>query len=210
MAMSDSATPSNATLSGTKPSKQQLRRQIRAARRALSAHRQRLASRKLCARLALCPEVKRARHIGLYWPMDGEIDPRPLLERFPHKRFYLPALPRAARTAMLFLHWPGTTPRYRNRYGIPEPVLGRSSAIRADRLDLVLLPLVAFDPSGARLGMGAGYYDRTFAFKQLRPGSGPALVGVAHQLQCVDHLPVEPWDIPLKLVATDQRVYRTL
>lgn len=189
-------------------SKQQLRRKIRTARRALSAYQQRMASRRLCARLALCPELRRARHIGLYWPMDGEIDPRPLLKRFPHKRFYLPALPRSARTTMAFLHWPGATLRYRNRYGIPEPVLGRSASIRPERLDLVLLPLVAFDPSGARLGMGAGYYDRTFAFKHLHPGSGPDLVGVAHQLQCVDHLPVESWDIPLKLVATDQRLYR--
>ena len=190
------------------PSKQQLRRQIRAARRALSAHQQRMASRRLCARLALCAELKRARHIGLYWPMDGEIDPRPLLKRFPHKRFYLPALPRATRSTMTFLHWPGATLRYRNRYGIPEPVLGRSASISPERLDLVLLPLVAFDPSGARLGMGAGYYDRTFAFKHLHPGRGPDLVGVAHQLQCVDHLHTESWDIPLRLVATDHHLYR--
>lgn len=190
------------------PPKQQLRRQIRAARRALGRHQQRTASRRLCARLALCAELKRAHHIGLYWPMDGEIDPRPLLKRFPHKRFYLPALPRSGRTAMTFLHWPGASLRYRNRYGIPEPVLGRSASISPERLDLVLLPLVAFDPSGARLGMGAGYYDRTFAFKHHRPGTGPDLVGVAHQLQCVDHLPMESWDIPLKLVATDQHLYR--
>lgn len=190
------------------PSKQQLRRQIRAARRALSPNQQRLASRRLCARLALCPELKRARHIGLYWPSDGEIDPRPLLRRFPHKRFYLPTLPRATRTTMDFLHWPGATLRYRNRYGIPEPVIGRSHPRNPQQLDLVLLPLVAFDPSGARLGMGGGYYDRTFAFKQLHPGSGPQLVGIAHQLQCVAHLPMESWDIPLILVATDQRLYR--
>ncbi|MCK7596439.1 5-formyltetrahydrofolate cyclo-ligase [Microbulbifer sp. CAU 1566] len=202
--------------------KTQLRRQIRAARRALSQYQQRLASQRLCARLALSPELKRARHIGIYWPMDGEIDPRPLLARFPDKHFYLPALPRGNRSTMTFLHWTGSPLRYRNRYGIPEPLVrrnqpsgiapGKTSRIAKVRpphkMDLVLLPLVAFDPSGARLGMGAGYYDRTFAFKRLRPGSGPKLVGIAHQLQCVHQLTVESWDIPLSLVATDQQLYR--
>ena len=189
-------------------SKFQLRKQIRAARRALGQNQQRLASRRLCQRLARSPELKRARHIGLYWPMDGEIDPRPLLTRFPDKCFYLPALPRPGRTTMTFLHWPGAKLRYRNRYGIPEPVIGRSEVRAPHRLDMVLVPLVAFDPGGARLGMGAGYYDRTFAFKHQRPGSRPQMVGVAHQLQCVAQLPAESWDIPLALVATDQRLYR--
>ncbi|MFD1215978.1 5-formyltetrahydrofolate cyclo-ligase [Microbulbifer celer] len=186
----------------------QLRRQMRTARRALSPYQQRLASRRLCARLALTPALKRARHIGIYWPMDGEIDPRLLLKRFPHKQFYLPVLPRPSRSTMSFLHWHGGQLPYRNRHGIPEPLAGRSQLCAPDRLDVVLLPLVAFDPSGARLGMGAGYYDRTFAFKRLRPGTGPQLIGIAHQLQCVASLPAESWDIPLSLVATDQRLYQ--
>nr|WP_033230104.1 5-formyltetrahydrofolate cyclo-ligase [Microbulbifer agarilyticus] len=190
------------------PNKHQLRKQIRAARRALSPHQQRLASRHLCLRIARSPELKRARHIGIYWPMDGEIDPRALYTRFPDKQFYLPALPRPGRNTMTFLRWHGAPLRYRNRYGIPEPAFSRSEARRPQKLDIVLVPLVAFDPSGARLGMGAGYYDRTFAFKHLRPGSGPQLVGVAHQLQCVEKLTMESWDIPLALVATDERLYR--
>lgn len=202
------ATPPNAPPNAS--SKFQLRRQLRAARRSLSLHEQKLASRRLCARLTLAAEIQRARSIGIYWPMDGEIDPRPLLARFPHKRFYLPALPRSARAEMTFLHWRGTALRYRNRYGIPEPIVRRSETREPSRLDLVLLPLVAFDPSGARLGMGAGYYDRTFAFKRRHPGNGPKLVGIAHQLQCVNNLPVESWDIPLALVATDQQLYRCL
>ncbi|WP_406828348.1 5-formyltetrahydrofolate cyclo-ligase [Microbulbifer sp. ARAS458-1] len=201
--MSDSA-----TLLSALPAKTQLRKQIRAARRGLTTNQQRRASRRLCQRLARSPEMQRARHIGIYWPMDGEIDPRPLLARFPGKHFYLPALPRPGRTTMTFIHWPGALLRYRNRYGIPEPVIGGGAVRAPQKLDMVLVPLVAFDPSGARLGMGAGYYDRTFAFKHLRPGSGPQLVGVAHQLQCVPKLPAESWDIPLALVATDQRLYR--
>lgn len=190
--------------------KSQLRRQMRAARRALTINQQRTASRQLCNRLALCAEVQSARHIGVYWPMDGEVDLRPLLQRFSSKQFYLPVLPNRPRQQLMFHRWYGEPLSFRNRYGIPEPLPGgpRSATCAPHFLDLVLLPLVAFDPSGARLGMGAGLYDRTFAFKHSLPGSGPQLIGVAHQLQCVDQLPVDNWDIPLAIVATDRHLYR--
>ncbi|WP_295798968.1 5-formyltetrahydrofolate cyclo-ligase [uncultured Microbulbifer sp.] len=201
---------SQAPVTTSRFSKPQLRRRMRAARRALTIHQQRTASRRLCTRLALSAEVQNARHIGIYWPMDGEVDLRPLLQRFADKRFYLPVLPRNPRQQLSFHRWRGEALRYRNRYGIPEPLVGQPhNEPRAPHfLDLVLLPLVAFDPRGGRLGMGAGLYDRTFAFKHRLPGSGPKLIGVAHQLQCVDFLPVDSWDIPLAVVATDRRLYR--
>jgi 5-formyltetrahydrofolate cyclo-ligase len=152
------------------------------------------------------PELLCARHIGIYWPMDGEVDLRPLLARFPGKQFYLPVLPQRPREQLGFRHWRGESIGYRNRYGIPEPLFGRPLPPQA--LELVLLPLVAFDPSGARLGMGAGLYDRTFAFRRLLPGVGPEMIGVAHQLQCVSQLPVDSWDIPLGAVVTERRIYR--
>ena len=182
---------------------------MRAARRALTVYQQRVASRNLCNRLADSAAIRSAQHIGIYWPMDGEVDLRPLLQRFPGKRFYLPVLPQRPRTQLTFHRWRGEPLRYRNRFGIPEPIVGKPQhAPRVPHfLDLVLLPLVAFDPRGGRLGMGAGLYDRTFAFKHRLPGNGPRLIGVAHQLQCVDFLPVDSWDIPLAMVATDCRLY---
>lgn len=201
----NTSSPSNSRLS-----KPQLRRHMRSARRALTVYQQRTASHRLCTRLALTAEVRRAQHIGIYWPMDGEVDLRPLLQRLRSKRFYLPVLPQSPRQQLSFHRWQGEPLRYNNHYGIPEPLVGNPhNELRPPHfLDLVLLPLVAFDPSGGRLGMGAGYYDRTFAFKHSLPGSGPQLIGVAHQLQCVDALPVDNWDIPLTMVATDRRLYR--
>ncbi|MFI2812905.1 MULTISPECIES: 5-formyltetrahydrofolate cyclo-ligase [Microbulbifer] len=187
-------------------SKAELRRAMRTARRALSAHHQRLAARAALTRLGRTPEFRVARHIGIYWPMDGELDLLGLPRRFPDKRFYLPRLPAEPHPHLRFCHWRGRALTYRNRYGIPEPVRGDSHSPM--RLDLVLVPLVAFDPSGARLGMGAGFYDRTFAFKRQLPGTGPAMIGAAHQLQCVDHLPTDSWDIPLDAVITDHQLYR--
>ena len=71
-----------------------------------------------------------------------------------------------------------------------------------------MLPLVGFDRRGRRLGMGGGFYDRTFAFSRIRPRLAPKLIGLAHDLQRVQQLPVEPWDVPLHGVVTDRQRYR--
>ena len=72
----------------------------------------------------------------------------------------------------------------------------------------MLFPLVGFDENGGRLGMGGGFYDRTFAFSRIRPGMAPKLIGLAHDFQKVRELPIEPWDVPLHGVVTDKRRYR--
>ncbi|MEW5248320.1 5-formyltetrahydrofolate cyclo-ligase [Microbulbifer discodermiae] len=186
-------------------SKVQLRRHMRSARRSLSVYQQRLNGRNVINHLQRTPQLLRARHIGIYWPMDGEVDIRGLLQRQPNKYFYLPVLAPTPRPQLHFRRWRGDSPGYRNRFRIPEPLQGHSRP--PQQLDLVLLPLVAFDAGGARLGMGAGFYDRTFAFKGLLRGAGPDLVGVAHQFQCVARLPTDSWDIPLQAVVTDRRLY---
>ena len=87
-------------------------------------------------------------------------------------------------------------------------VEGRKQQVKAWRLDLVLVPLVGFDPQGNRLGMGGGFYDRTFAYRGRRKHtSRPCLIGLAHECQRVEHLPCAGWDIPLDGVITDCRRY---
>ncbi len=98
-----------------------------------------------------------------------------------------------------------------NRFGIPEPQ-ARHGAHPARRLpawalDLILLPLVGFDDDGQRMGMGGGFYDRTLAFTR-RPGPRPHLIGLAHECQRVESLPVAPWDVPLDAIVSDARVVR--
>ena len=95
-----------------------------------------------------------------------------------------------------------------DRFGIPEPVVGVKELVRARRLDLVLLPLVGFDHKGNRLGMGAGFYDRTLAFLRDRVHwKKPHAVGLAYDFQRVDGFDVDPWDIPLTAVVTDKDIY---
>jgi 5-formyltetrahydrofolate cyclo-ligase len=82
--------------------------------------------------------------------------------------------------------------------------------MRARELDLILLPLVAFDESGQRLGMGGGFFDRSLAFLAWRQHwRKPHLIGLAYDFQKVAALPREPWDVPLDAVVTDQNVYVT-
>ena len=94
----------------------------------------------------------------------------------------------------------------KNRFGIREPVDQKQHQVPAWRLSLVLMPLVGFDPQGNRLGMGGGFYDRTFAYRTRRKTwPGPTLLGVAHHCQKVSALPVASWDIPLDAIITDEQ-----
>ncbi len=181
--------------------KRELRRQMRQQRRALDPLAQRRAAEGLRRSLGRSMLFRRARHIAFYLARDGEIDPAPLLALAARlgKHCYLPVV---AGQRMWFAGYQPGDRLHPNRFGIPEPRLLRGGHFPANRLDLVLTPLVAFDRQGGRLGMGGGFYDRSFAFKRRQPGR-PALVGLAHQFQEVARLPVEPWDIPLAAIATD-------
>jgi len=187
-----------------------LRREMRARRRALSPQQQRIAGRCLARQIARQLWFIKARHVALYLPNDGEIDTRPLIAlcRRHGKHLYLPVLHPIRHNRLWFTPYTTSTRMQLNRYRILEPVLQGKPTRSAVALDLVLLPLVAFSADGGRMGMGGGYYDRTFAFKLQAKGlRGPKLAGLAHELQRSDALPLERWDVPLNAIVTDARVY---
>lgn len=191
-------------------SRQALRRQLRQARRLLSPSQQRLAARKLYRQLSQHPVFRRAKDIALYLPNDGEIDPRPLLLAAQRrgKRTYLPVLKAWPRTRMVFQRLMPNESLRPNRFGIAEPVYRPSRQRKVWTLDLVLMPLVGFDESGGRLGMGGGFYDRSLAYRSRRKnGHKPTLLGLAHECQKVDKLPLERWDVSLHATVTDLRWY---
>ncbi|WP_110685604.1 5-formyltetrahydrofolate cyclo-ligase [Salinicola aestuarinus] len=200
-------------LSGIDSDRRALRRELRRRRRRLSLRERHLASHSLCRRLKRLPELQRARRVALYLPNDGEIDPTPLIDwlRARGARVYLPVLRPLVENRLWFVRYDAATRMTRNRFGIQEPDT-RFGAARANRLpawalDTVLLPLVGFDDAGNRIGMGGGFYDRTFAFARRRRPA-PALIGLAHDCQRVDALPIAPWDVPLDAIASNARVVR--
>lgn len=187
--------------------KTDLRRIMRRRRRALSPAQQKQAARQLFRRVATSSLFRFSKRIAFSLANDGEIDPYLLLREAQRrgKRCYLPVLHPVGPARLQFREWEKGHPLHKNRFGIPEPRASKRSAPRA--LSLVLMPLVAFDAQGNRLGMGKGYYDRTFAFLGRSVSRLPRLIGLAHECQRVEKLELEPWDLPLEAIVTDAAWY---
>lgn len=138
--------------------------------------------------------------IAFCLPMRGEIDCQPVIERLITLGWQA-AMPvvRALNAPMEFFAWWPQAPMRFDPYGIPVPATHRSHPP-----DVLLLPLVAFDRAGYRLGYGGGYFDRTLAVLQPRP----LTIGVGFDLAEVVDLHPEPHDIPLDVIVTESGIRR--
>lgn len=186
-----------------------LRKTLRHNRRQLSTRQQEEAAARLFNSVSGQRFFRAARRIAFYLPSDGEIDPGLLLavalSRGQH--CYLPLIHPHGKNRLLFVRYRRGDRLMPNRWGIHEPRLGSTVRIAARALDLVFVPLVGFDAAGNRLGMGKGYYDRTFAFRRSARHRGPILVGLAHECQKVKELDNEDWDIPMDKILSDSHTY---
>ncbi|EAR21347.1 5-formyltetrahydrofolate cyclo-ligase [Nitrococcus mobilis] len=193
-------------------SKAELRHRMRRQRRQLGLCERTRAARQLTAVLRRSRWYHHSHRIACYWAMDGEMDLGAFLQRAHQdgRVIYLPVLQKKPTKSLRFYQYrPGERLRA-NRFGIPEPRPRQANRIACRDLDLVLVPLVAFDQQGHRLGMGAGFYDHTFAFLRHQRGRWrrPRLLGIAFSFQRIVELPVEPWDVPLAGVATERGLTR--
>ncbi|MGB1010538.1 MAG: 5-formyltetrahydrofolate cyclo-ligase [Thiolinea sp.] len=183
-----------------------LRKQLKKKRAGLTPYQQRTLSGQAVKFLQCSRQFRSARNIAIYLPVRGETDPVSLL-RFanPRQQFYLPVLSPYKPHGLVFVRWNKHTRFRQNRFNIPEPLIRRNLMKSARSLDLVVTPLLAFDGRGSRLGMGGGFYDRSFAFKRrpTRQQQRPNLTGIAYQFQRVESLHRESWDVPLDAIATE-------
>ena len=190
-----------------------LRKAMRLQRGRLSASEQRAAADALCHHIVETELYQSCQHLAVYWAVNGEISVQPLIEDAwkQGKNCYLPLINEAQ---MVFVQYAENTAMAMNRFNIPEPV-DQHNTIDAAALDVVITPLVAFDKSGNRLGMGGGFYDRTFSFINGNSNLGedcfhtpsvakPKLMGVGHACQQVDELQAESWDVPLHVIVTNE------
>lgn len=189
-------------------SRQQLRTEIRRRRMALTAREQQQAATSLAQHVLQQPQLIAKQHFALYLSNDGEINTAPLITalRAAGKTLYLPVLHPFAAGYLLFQHYQPHTPLQANRFAIAEPVLNCTQVQPVAELDVIFTPLVAFDAAGQRLGMGGGFYDRTLS--QLPPQHHCAIIGLAHNCQQVEQVPVEPWDQPLDAIVTPAHYYQ--
>lgn len=210
------------------PTRQQLRIQIRQRRQLLSPQEQNSAATSLTNRLIRYNKVINANNIALYLAHDGELDTVLFIQWCwqQNKNIFLPVIHPFSQGQLLFLKYTKNTIMITNQYGIKEPKLDIRQLGLLSELDLLFTPLVAFDLSGNRLGMGGGFYDRTLAawFKstssnkfysqtsqlKLAPLNYTKLspIGLAHDCQQVNNIASELWDIPLPEIITPTKAFK--
>ena len=182
--------------------KNQCREVLLQKRKDLSVVFQREASYKIVNHIFDSACFRSAKSIALYHAVRGEADPAALLTTAMTKQFYLPVLSLDADNSLFFSPINRDTQYKKNKFSIPEPLCSESSLVRASDLDLIVMPLLGFDRQGNRLGMGGGYYDRSLSFKKTHV-SKPLLMGFAYQWQELESISVDPWDISLDSLVTE-------
>lgn len=172
----------------------QLRQSMKAKRQGLSLEQQIQAARSIVPQAISLIQSYNVSNIAFYLPFNGEISPQFLMDNLleQNKNLYLPVLHPFSSGQLLFINYNDKTEFKLNRFGIREPVLDVRHIIPLTELEMIFTPLVAFDKLGNRLGMGGGFYDRTLAQVQ-----NIICVGLAHECQQVEKLPIESWDMPL-------------
>ena len=185
-----------------------LRAELTARRRAVSAADRDHAARRAALNADHALHLASQQRIAVYAALPSELDAAPLIALAASRgcRIFLPRIDRRRGSrGMRFIEMSG--PLRKNRLGIDEPV--GSATIGARWLDLVFLPLVGFDGRGLRLGTGGGFYDRAFAFRQLRRAwHKPQLVGFGYAFQQVERLTAAPHDVFMDAVVTDEGFIR--
>lgn len=182
--------------------KNALRNTIKQVRSKISTTYKATSSSQICTRIQSLEQYKKAQRIGFYWSINGEIDLSSLWNNatVDGKLCFFPAL--NDDLTLSFLPVTPTTTFINNKFEIPEPSVSRDLAVPIDQLDLIIIPLLAFDIRCNRIGMGAGYYDRTLINKR-----NSLIIGVGYQFQRVEFLEAQSWDIPLDAVITQKAIY---
>ena len=189
------------------PDRVQLRRDLRSRRRALPAAQRIAAADTLANQLLALHFLPDSGHVAGYWAMDGEIALNSWQVRLPRSLVYcLPVL--HTDNSLRFAPWRPGEALVSNRFGIPEPDVDPAEALPAQALSLVVMPLVGFDARGHRLGMGGGWYDRSFAFRNAA-APPPWLVGAGFNVQRVPHLDQEAWDVIPDALCTETETLLT-
>ncbi len=189
----------NDTMPDQYPSKRQLRTDFRERRGAVSREQRQSWTPELNRHLLAASAIREARTVAGYLAFDGEPDLRFTLTQL-HRRgttVVLPVVPGGSALTLGFHQWSPATPLQPNRLGISEPA--EAAAVPLEQIDVMLMPLVAYDRTGSRLGMGAGWYDRTLGNSSHRP----LLAGIAWSIQETPSVPIDPWDVPLDAIVTE-------
>jgi len=189
-----------------------LRQQLRRTRRAISHLESSNVSLTVARLLGRHPLIKPGARIGVYLALPGELSLQPFIELAWQRgcQLFVPHITHTRRRQMKFYPLQRGSRLQTHRWGMPQlHAAARHQACPADRLDVVLVPLVGFDAHGNRLGMGAGFYDRHFArLSRARYWHRPHLLGVAYACQEIPTLDTQPHDVRLEQIVTERDIRR--
>ena len=192
-----------------KVQKSEIRQVIRASRNRLTESDTYSAGLGLSSQLKKYQIVQSSQKIACFLSFDGEISTQSTLALIEDSGAdcFLPKLKPYKPNRLWFMPYKSDYPMESNRFGIPEVNLSVDKALPVSKLELVLMPLVAFDTQGNRLGMGGGFYDATFSHLRAQKNR-PKFIGLAYELQKFKSLPSDSWDLPLDGVCTESRFYQ--
>lgn len=163
--------------------KQRIRELLIQKRRMLAAEERSSLSESILSQLEKMTVFREAKTVLLYYPKNNEVDVLPLFKRYKRDKTLL--LPVTHRDRMTAHPYEGNDKMRRGKFGIPEPTTPEFQG----KIDVIIVPAVAFDRAGNRLGRGGGYYDR---FLKKQPHA--TLIGVGYDFQLVDEVPVRKHD----------------
>ena len=190
-----------------KPAKAALRASRKQARAGLTAAQREALNRNIVEHLLTSGVYRSAQQIGTYSAHRAEVSLEALggPARRDGRSLFLPVVDQPTKGHLRFGRWDKDTQLTPNRWGIPEPPV---PWVGVEALSALLVPLVAFDRHGNRIGMGGGYYDRTLAAAMASGNARqkPELIGVAYECQKVDPFTPDPWDIPLDWILTENGI----
>lgn len=185
-----------------KTTKTQLRAHFKQKRRNISTFRRKLLAQQAATHLQKSTIFKQAQNIAVYWPSAHEFDAQPIIQSIhqSNKNCYLPIV--KPNHAMHFAQYQRGQVLKPNQYGILEP--DNLKTIRRDLLDLIIVPLLAFNKRGTRLGMGGGYYDRFLAGRKSRK---PVIVGIGYKEQECANLTRQTWDVKMDKLSINGKIF---
>ena len=180
------------------------RKELRLRRKQLTFDDRESASLKIAKNLVSSGILSDSKNIATYLQNDGEVDPIYISKDYVFKscKFYIPIINDQNKRTLKFGEYDQNQQFEKNKYGINEPI--NPSLVSIDVLDAVLFPLVGFDRNGNRIGMGGGFYDKTFEFVATKKKNKLKLIGLGFSIQETSNIPNRAWDLPLQYIVTEK------
>lgn len=177
--------------------KAEVRKRIRELKRAISLEEKLRRSEGIMRKVEALPEFQQAQTVLLYWSMTDEVQTHAFVEKWYKTKVLL--LPCVDGNNLVLRRYTGPECMVAGeQFGIGEPRRTESGEWRVENVDLIIVPGVAFDHKGNRMGRGRGFYDRL-----LKSASNVLKIGVAFDFQIMNEIPVEEFDVPMDKVISE-------